>query len=344
MLFSRLLAVALALRYAVAFMAEAAGGHNVANMSIDGIIILGASGFVYSSIARRRATHLLFFATGVLLAAAFLTLALRGLGALVATLSYALALNFGDAINSGVRAYLFTLPAAAGAYLLVGSPPITVREIFLPYVALGRIATDELRERQLGQAILNGARTLVKAAALLIILVFVAEVPLPFDNKTDNDNARVALLFGLLCVAYLVDASLTRLRRHLWQRSIRSQLAGRAISAESVRIWLLEARTQEVTLNLLKVLRNAAPRAALPSVFTLTDLARALEHVDRIVPAETKKLIPRGVWDVGPEFSQPDFVDWISAYDRRYPGRLTWMADSCRDMVAQALDRARSED
>lgn len=95
-----------------------------------------------------------------------------------------------------------------------------------------------------------------------------------------------------------------------------------------------------------QVLRNIAagplgPKAA--SVNELRDLARALEWVNRMVPAGTTTSIPPGVWDLGPDFSSPKFGDWLRRFDKRHPGRLSWLARSHREEIAQALDRADSQ-
>ena len=104
-----------------------------------------------------------------------------------------------------------------------------------------------------------------------------------------------------------------------------------------------KARSQAETLRVLKDIAGALPGVDMDSANVLQDLARALEWVDRMVPANTRAAIPPGVWDVGPTFSSSTFTDWLRQFDKRHPGRLCWLAAQHREEVAQALKRAYSE-
>jgi hypothetical protein len=58
------------------------------------------------------------------------------------------------------------------------------------------------------------------------------------------------------------------------------------------------------------------------------------------VPTGVRVPIPPAVWDVGPKFVLPGFREWISKFDKRYPGRLSWLAEKHQGLIAKALDRA----
>jgi hypothetical protein len=108
--------------------------------------------------------------------------------------------------------------------------------------------------------------------------------------------------------------------------------------------WLQEASTQRDTEQVLRRLSSAPPATNAPMVSVLEDLARALEHVARLVPTATISHIPPGIWEVGPTYAEPGFTEWLRRFDQRYPGRLCWLAANHREEIAAALERAESYD
>ena len=123
-------------------------------------------------------------------------------------------------------------------------------------------------------------------------------------------------------------------------RSAASKRVQSADIGEAILRWLDEASTPKATQQVLRRLADAAPGVNAPATNVLRDLARALEWVHRMVPAGTSTAIPPGIWDVGPKFSSPQFRDWLRQFDKRHPGRLSWLAAKHREEIAQALERA----
>lgn len=107
--------------------------------------------------------------------------------------------------------------------------------------------------------------------------------------------------------------------------------------------WLGEARSTTETEKILRSLTNSQISLNRASVNILRDLARALEWVSRMVPVRTTTVIPPGIWDLGPRFSSPNFDDWLRQFDKRHPGRLSWLALNHREEIARALGRADSQ-
>jgi NACHT domain len=190
---------------------------------------------------------------------------------------------------------------------------------------------------------LAAAKALRSLAALAIpagLLVAVAVVPLPRMKPQQSANVRGWLAVGVIAVLCVVVYSWRRRRLRSQMQAVGRWLSARTVTGEAVLGWLREARTKLATERLLAELAESARGSLLPAIDALTDLARALEHVVRLVPEGTTKVIPPGVWEVGPGFSRPEFRQWLILYDKRYPGRLAWLAATQRDTLALALERA----
>lgn len=257
-------------------------------------------------------------------------------------------LSLGAAIIDGIFAYLYTWPAAMLVFISVGPPPDKwdwlVPQAPISRIGMAAIPLPALRirgETGSSQGIVAKAFRGIFNFILFIILIgslaAAIVIPLPMVKQKQVDNVRAALLIGVL--AFWIMWSYSRRRRSA-RRIVRSYIAGQSVAGMSVLESLDEASTQLATERLLKVLSEAAPGALRNSASSLADLARALDHVARMVPSGVRTPIPAAIWDVGPTFTVTDFREWVSKFDKRYPGRLVWLAGKHQGLIAKALDRA----
>ena len=184
---------------------------------------------------------------------------------------------------------------------------------------------------------LRGLFDLVLFVIPIGLLIAAVEIPLPMVKHKEVENVRTALFIGV--IAFWFSWSYSR-RRWSAHRIVRQSIAGQSIGSISVLDSLYQASTEAAAERLLKLLSEAAPGAFRNSASSLADLARAVDHVARMVPTGVRTSIPPAVWDVGPAFTLADFRAWLGKFDKRYPGRLSWLAAKHQGLIAKALDRA----
>jgi hypothetical protein len=172
----------------------------------------------------------------------------------------------------------------------------------------------------------------------LALLMAAANIPLP-ASKTAESSARgwlVGGVIGIWIVFYLVRDAARRMddRRFLRSSARHGELDGLLLLERIKHASGDAARLEKVIGRLAKM-----PRASRSGANeALSDLVRALTHVERMVPAKTKTRIPRGVWDVGPVFALHDFRQWVEDFDAAHPGRLSWMAAKHSDTLSRLVD------
>jgi len=319
---------------------------------LAGWSLLTVSVFVFLGTwtAQRRGPRLLMYVVGVVIVIAAILGALDGLLAFIAAAALTATGRFSVGFHDLVIAYLTTWPMTMAGFVVVGPLP-AVGDWLSPQVSLVRTAVVGTpnpfsRMRATGAshqgiftALATRIRSFVVVSIVVGLVIFAAETPLPMVKKRDIANARTWIFFASLILFFTLRYWLNR----WWvYRAVERRLAGDRTGAVVVLQSLQEAGTRMATERILKKLRDAPPGALQASARSLADLARALEHVARMVPAEVKRPIPAAIWDVGPVFVEPNFRDWVSKFDKRYPGRLSWLAARHRGLVAEALDRAET--
>jgi hypothetical protein len=299
---------------------------------------------------RRRPTSILIKCSALVLAIAAGLAALTGVLTLIGAVVLLAQLRLAVVTNV-ILAYLYTWPAAMVAFILFGPSPDRwdwlVPQAPISQIGAAAIPLPSLRfgEAGYGQGLLTKALKdildLILFAIPIGLLLAAIEVPLPMVKHKEVTNVRTALFVSV--VAFWIIWSYSR-RRWSAHRIVRQYVARRTIASASVLQSLYEASSRVAAERLLRVLSDAAPGAFRNSASSLADLARALDHVARMVPADVKTTIPSAVWDVGPTFALADFREWISKFDKRHPGRLSWLAAKHQGLIAKALDRAEMGD
>jgi hypothetical protein len=92
---------------------------------------------------------------------------------------------------------------------------------------------------------------------------------------------------------------------------------------------------------LVTELSRARAEALRPCQAVLVDLARALQHVQRLVPARTKTRIPAALWDLDQRLTLPETRRWLEDFDSAHPGRLSWLAANHGDSFARIAGALR---
>ena len=310
------------------------------------LLMLASIIFLSTWAERGRPTGVLIKCSALVLIIAAGLAALAGVLALIGAVVLLAQLRLA-AITNVILAYLYTWPAAMVVFILFGPPP-DKWDWLVPQAPISQIGaaaiplpTLRLGEAGYGQGLLAKALKdildLVLFAIPIGLLIAAIEAPLPMVKHKDVTNARTALFVSV--IAFWIIWSYSR-RRWSAHRIVRQYIARRSIASASVLQSLYEASSRVATERLLRVLSDAAPGAFRNSASSLADLARALDHVARMVPTDVKTAIPSAVWDVGPTFALADFREWVSKFDKRYPGRLPWLAAKHQGLIAKALDRA----
>ncbi|MDQ4033776.1 MAG: NACHT domain-containing protein [Actinomycetota bacterium] len=317
------------------------------------LALVAAAVFLYDSgvPAVRGLTNIGYLGGGVLVIFAAVA-ALLGVFSALDSVIALLTLDVGEAANEALFAYLSLWPLAMTVYVVVDSPTTRInrfQEWLLPHVRLARMIVawlqekDWLQEKEVRAAI-RGAVVWRQIAVVvfLSLLLVIALIDLPGVNRETEETVGGILVLVALFFLFGFDRKLAGTLRQLnWWKVKR--LPNEAVDNVELLRLLVEwsSRSRNDTSRLLEVFANAEPGSLRNAVPALTDLDNALEFVRQMVPADTTTQIPGALWALGPHFTLPDFRAWLIKYDERYPGRLTWLASSRRDLLAQVLHRAK---
>jgi hypothetical protein len=309
------------------------------------ILTLSPVAFLATWTDRRRLSLPLVKLAGVIVVIAAALGVLEGVVAVLGAVALISAFRFSTAFDDIVLAYLFTWPAAMATFVFLGPLP-TNWDWLVPQIPISRIGIAAIplfgthgktydHQDMIGRAV-KEMRGLALFGLGIGLVIAIVEAPLPVIRHKDVNNVRAALFFALL----LIYAAFNYTRKRWWiSHTVGQRITGSRLATFSVLQALDEASTQVATERLLKTLRDAPPGVLWDSTDALHDLARALDYVTRMVPREVRSPIPPAVWDVGPSFRLPEFRNWLSKFDERYPGRLSWLAEKHQGLVAETLDR-----
>jgi hypothetical protein len=323
------------------FVSELSSAHSLVVLATEVLLVLVSATFLLQSLSpRTRLVSKRGRVSAVVMGVAAVAYCIKGLVYFLSGLINLATLDLGGAILSLLLGYVYTWPAFMIAYIGIGPRP-EVGDWILPQKSVIQLVSQfpevatslaELRSRW---------RTFALWTGVSVLIIVAATIPLPFIVPEKRPDAR-----GWILVSIALGSWLFSLGRGRWRRygagGIARRIAKGVVVEGDVLEWFNRAGTQESTARLLKTLADRAPGSALQSIDEIRDLAAALEHVDRIVPRATTNVIPAGVWEVGPDFRSRRFLDWLVAYDKRHPGRLSWMAASHRDDMARLLERAET--
>lgn len=277
-----------------------------------------------------------------------------------------LTINIEGAVGNLLGAYLYLWPLAAVVYVAVDSTAMRMKPLpdwFFPHVQFARLIARWLQEAKVFPAMTETrAKTWASMSPLRIVAVVVCSLlfvvsltDLPYvagETERNVDSALIGIgVIGLFLLNKIPDGSPRRLDwRKLKQERLPSGAVGNAELLDLLRESGGQLRRQgsdirrrgrDNTSRLLRMLAAGEPgalRAALPA---LNDLDRALEFVNKMVPADTVTPIPEALWKLYPSFTLPQFSDWLMDYDKRYPGQLTFLATSRQELLAQVIRRAQ---
>ena len=314
------------------------GSDHVTQVILVLIILTGAL-FLSTWIGQRRGPTDLANWSGIALAVAAVLAGGWGVLHLIfAVISLAIG-RWGEAFHGVFFAYLETWPISIAIIIMAGLRSERMDWVF-PQPPVVQIAIRAIPWQHMPATLATKRRQLVGMVILGGLLAVVLVIPLKKIKPDQVDSVRGELVIGVTILFFIVAKSWDRWQLHRRMQTVGRWLSARTVTGEAVLGWLREARTKLATERLLAQLAASARGSLLPATDVLTDLARALEHVSRLVPADMNKVIPRGVWEVGPGFSTPKFREWLILYDKQYPGRLAWLAATKRDTLARILENA----
>lgn len=246
-----------------------------------------------------------------------------------------------------VTACLQTQAFLVACHVVTTRKPMDLRGWLLPHLPLISLGIDPLRRLNYADELRKLGRSALTFAALGAGLWALAAANLPGVEGDAEAQAR-----GGIFISVVIVARVSQLARDYWRlyrdrRDLRKEDARQVESGELLRRFL-NARTQQGTQRLLKVLEDAPGRMLVQAEDALSDLALALDHVGRFVQPDSKKPFREAVWrdGIGPDFAHVGFHTWILEYDRKHPGRLFWMSKKAQDSIArsrESIERAKDK-
>jgi hypothetical protein len=185
-------------------------------------------------------------------------------------------------------------------------------------------------------------RNTVVAVAAIVALIYLANGPIPFVAGKAETTTR-QIVAGVLLVGLTVTAVQRSLRRDtLFRSELRRAIADGNLTGQALHAHVMNVGGGERRMQLLVTELGRATAEALRSCErVLVDLARALDHVTRIVPANTKTRIPAAVWDLDQRLTVPETRRWLEDFDAAHPGRLSWLATNHGDAFARIAGALR---
>lgn len=231
--------------------------------------------------------------------------------------------------------YLLSWPFFMAVSLLVEPPPFSRQGQIPPHwVVVRNISAFAVLlppmpiRRLLTQAIV--------AVATIAALIYLANGPIPFVAGQVETRTR-QIIAGVLLLGLLLFLGQHSSRRDkLFQRELRRGIADGTLSTQALQKHLMEIGGGERRMRLLVTELGHAPAEGLRSCErVIIDLARALDHVKRIVPASTTTRIPAAVWELDQRLTGPEIRRWLEDFDAAHPGRLTWLAANHGDSFAR---------
>jgi hypothetical protein len=230
--------------------------------------------------------------------------------------------------------YLLTWPGLMVTALLLGPAPTRLDWLVPHRTAVRTVQTlwVVLPRQQVRRA----ATTTTTLIVILLAFEYLAGGPIPFVSGRTEIHARQIVASALLvaCIAEFTRRWTRQQFHGLW--GLRRSIADGTLTDEVLLGHLMVTGGGEYRMGLLvKELRKAPSEALRDCRGAIGDLVRALNHVDRMVPASTTTRIPRGIWDLEQRFTVTDFRSWLDDFDATHPGRLSWLAANYGDALAR---------
>jgi hypothetical protein len=244
--------------------------------------------------------------------------------------------QFGTGVYDLAVVYVQTWPVSMMGNVIT-NPTLTRRDWYCPQWWLAGFLFNELLVRTTNLSPWSVLRRAVVTIGAVGIAITIVAILYRMQSLFEGRSWIIYSIAGVILVVALVRKAVSTRAKSM---RIRRSIMNGTMTDQGLLAWLTAAGRVRDVQRLLIELRQARPGALHDCATTLTDLAQTLEHVDRMVPDGAEDRIPRGVWDVGPEFSQPDFRHWLEEYDESHRGQLRWLASTHRDTVADLLERA----
>jgi hypothetical protein len=292
------------------------------------------------------------FVSGAVVVAGTVVMAVYGLSIAIASI-IALFSDFQSGMLGLILAFILTWPASLIGYL-VADPSARRRHWGCPQWFLGRVLVTELRastpEFSWSSAVGRSFAVVTSLGFLLLLAVVLVLLLAPPPGEREPEGVQSRWAYAVLVILGAVAAVRAGLRKLSVRSRIRRSISNGVVIDDTLLTLLYGADSQSDTKLLLTKLGQLPPAALHSCVVALTDLAHALEHVSRMVPVQKSTWgssggnarIPRGVWDVGPQYSHSGFREWLEGYDAKHRGRLRWLASTHRDTVARLLEQAKA--
>ncbi|MGI5286234.1 NACHT domain-containing protein [Nonomuraea polychroma] len=342
---------------------------DVSGWWLNAVLILMCGAFLLGSGLRLKTVSRKAYAMAVIPAFVGGLLALRAITQAVQAFAFLLSGQIGNGLLELFRATADSWPVALVAFMAwTARLPQGPRDWILPHLRpLHDLFTQHIAARDPNEVLHAVRRNLAlpnKAVVLrwlngglflaLAILVLALPAEIPNVSPGDQDDARGAMVAGLILLALLVNSVLSKWQRRIKRQGLSDRMASGHLTAEELLALLYRAgradhpgtpvsrgrnwETPETDF-LVKSLTECPPESLTHVVDVLRDLDAALGHIAWMVDKNSTDPIPRGVWASAPQLRHPGLLSSLIQYDKRCPGQLERLAAAHHDRIRRIIER-----